>query len=488
VEPAGTALFLLGTSALLVLAATATRLSNRFGVPSLLFFLMLGWLARFQHAWILPAPNVALCFRLGTAALVLILFDGGLNTSVRAARSVLAPSLSLAVVGTLLTALLAAAAGLLLGLPKPIALLIGAVTSSTDAAAVFAALRSSQSRLRERVGLTLELESGLNDPMAVLLTLGTTEAFLGDGQFSWRVGWMLLEQLAIGSLVGYVAGQAGRRLLSHAHLPVAGLYPVLSVAVAFGAFGLATLLEGSGFLAVYLAAMRLGSGRLPYRASLLRVHDALAWIAQITMFLVLGLSVTSSRLPGQLGRGALLALALGLVARPIAVLISLAPFRYSWRERLFIAATGLRGAVPIVLILFPLLRGLPGAQGLFELVFVIVVCNSVLPGAAVGVLSRRLGLQRELPPPAPAGLEMVSHAEYDGEFVSYFISRASAVEGASVRDLPLPETCLVTLIVRGHDILAPRGDTRILSGDHVYVFTKTADRSLADLLFGYVER
>lgn len=486
-EPASTALILVATAALLLLAAGATRLSGRFGVPSLLFFLALGVLvgASPWEAGPLARPEAA--FRLGTMALVLILFDGGLSTPVRAVRSVALPASLLATVGVLLTALAVALVAMLLGLPPSLALLVGAIVSSTDAAAVFAALRASHTRLRERVGLTLELESGLNDPMAVFLTIATTEAVLSPEALGPGLLLSLLVQLGVGLAAGLVGGVLGRWLLAGASLPSSGLYPVMTVAIAFGVFGLATLSGGSGFLAVYVAAIYLTAGRLPYRASLARVHDALAWLAQILMFVVLGILVVPAELPAQLATGVALALVLALVARPLSVLACLASFRYPAREVAFIALTGLRGAVPIILATYPVIRGVPGSRSLLDLVFVMVVVNSLFPGAAVAWLAGALGMRRPSPPPPPAGLEMNSLADYDGDFVSYFVSRASAASKAKVRDLPLPEGSLVTLIVREHDILAPRGETVIEPGDHVYVFSKTADRSFVDLLFGSPE-
>ncbi len=474
-------------AAMLALAAGATRLSGRFGVPSLLFFLALGLAARAQPWVPFPVPDFDLAFHVGAMALALILFDGGLNTSLRAAKTVLWPSLMLATVGVAISAAIIAGAAHLLGMSWPIAVLLGGIVSSTDAAAVFSVLRASRANLRERVGLTLELESGLNDPMAALLTFTLAAALAGGHLGLGAAALSLVEQLGIGALVGALVGFGGRGLLLGAKLPAVGLYPALSVALAFGAFGLATVGRGSGFLAVYLAAALLGSGRLPFRSNLLRVHHALAWLAQITMFVLLGLTVHPARLPGALAVGAGLAAALALIARPAAVLLCLAPFRYRLSERLFVAAVGLRGAVPIVLALFPLLLGLEGAHRLFVVVFAMVAVSSLVPGALVGPLARMMHLDQKRPPPAPAGIEMVSLHEYDGDFVSYYVGEESAVARATIADLPLPDQCIVTLIVRGHDVVAPRGTTRIEPGDHVYVFARSTERALVDLIFGYAE-
>jgi len=284
-----------------------------------------------------------------------------------------------------------------------------------------------------------------------------------------------------------VLGWAGRALMRRVHLPVAGLYPVLTIGIAFAAFGLPSVLDGSGFLAVYLAAIVLGSGSLPYRAGVRRVHDAFAWLAQILMFLMLGLLVFPSRLIPMLPGGTIVAMVLALVARPAAVLLSLWPFDFTWRERFFIAWVGLRGAVPIILATYPVLRGVPDAEGIFHLVFFVVVVNSLLPGATVAWLARRFGVAQPLASTPPASIELISLRDYPSEFVWYAIQRASAVAGAQVRDLPLPTGCVLTLVLRSDEVVAPRGATRLEVGDHVCVFVTRVERPLVDLLFGHGE-
>jgi cell volume regulation protein A len=487
VEPLHTAILLVFAAVLLLLSALATRLSGRVGVPSLLFFLLLGTTVRLLPGHLLNPPGSRLSFEIGTVALVLILFDGGLNITAAAARSVAGPTLALAVPGTVISALLVALVGWLTGLAWSVALLVGAIVSSTDAAAVFAALRGGHTRLRERVSLVLELESALNDPMAVILTVAATDVCLGQVASPLGIVAGTVWQVLAGSLIGLTLGLLGRRLLARAALPATGLYPVLTVSIALGSYGLATLIDGSGFFAVAVAACTLGSGPLPYRPGLLRVHDALAWLSQIVMFVILGLTVTPAELVAQAGRGALLAVALAVFARPLAVFLCLAPFRFHWRERLFIALNGLRGAVPIVLATYPMIRGVPNAAALFDLVFVMVAFNSIIPGAVTGPLSRWLDLRESAPPAPPAGIEMISRNDYDGAFVSYYISRASAVAGAEIQEIPLPESSVMTLIVRGRHVIAPRGGTRLQAGDHAYLFVTGADRPLVDLLFGAEE-
>lgn len=483
-EPNATAVLLAGTGVLLALAVAVSPVSQRLGVPALLVGLLIGMAAGSEGLGGIPFDDHPLAFRLGSIALVLILFDGGLDTPLAVFRRVLVRSALLATVGVLATAALVAAVGLLVGLPAPLAVLVGAVVSSTDAAAVFSVLRGSRVRLRQSTGATLEVESGLNDPMAFLLTVAATEVVLGAQTVGPHLVGSAVVQLTVGVLGGAAVGMAGRGLLRVIRLPAAGLYPVVTVAIAFAAFGFTTLLGGSGFLAVYLAAMTIAWGPLPYRAGIRRVHDALAWLSQTLMFLMLGLLVFPSRLWPMAATGLGLGLALAFVARPLAVLVTMLPFGATWQERVFVAWVGLRGAVPIILAAYPVLRGVPHAEEVFHLVFFVVLVNGILPGATVGVLARRWGLVEPTPPAPPATIEIVSLREYAGEFVWYAVHRVSAVAGALVSDLPLPDDCVLTVVVRGERVLPARGETRLLDGDHVCVFVLPESRALLDLLFG----
>ena len=483
-EPFATAVVLSALGLLLLLAGLASPLPGRVGVPVLLLFLGVGMAAGSEGIGGIPFEDYGLAFRLGNVALALILFDGGLNTPLPVLRRVIGRASALASVSVLLTALLVAAVGVALGLSPGLAFLVGAVVSSTDAAAVFSVLRSSRVRLKDSTAATLEVESGLNDPMAMFLTVVATELLLPSGLAPSDALGIFVQQLVLGAAGGVGVGLLGRFLLQTVRLPAAGLYPVITVALAFLSFGVTTLVEGSGFLAVYLTGIVLASGQLPYRAGVRRVHDSLAWLAQILMFVLLGLLVFPSRLLPTVGMGLALALALAFVARPLAVLAVLAPFRPRWRESVFVSWVGLRGAVPIVLATYPVLRGIAFGEELFHLVFFVVVVNGLVPGATVGLAARWLGISRAAAPPPAASVEMVSLREFPGEFVWYFVHPVSAVAGACVRDLSLPESCLAVLIVRGESVIVPRGDTSLEPADQVCLFVTSDARSLADLLFG----
>ncbi len=486
-EPFATAVLLALVGTLLITAGAASTVSRLLGVPALLVFLALGMAAGSEGLGGIPFADYSLGFRIGVAALVLILFDGGLNTSPAVFRSVAWQGAALATVGVVLTAGIVAGLGLLLGLSLPLALLVGSVVSSTDAAAVFSILRTSQIRLQEKTGAVLEVESGLNDPMAVLLTFLTTEALVGRGYGILGTVGLLAQQFALGALGGALVGYGGRFLLQRVRLPVAGLYPVVTVGLAFIAFGMPTVVHGSGFLAVYIAAMILGAGPLPYRAGVRRFHDSLAWLAQTLMFLMLGLLVFPSRLWPLLPAGIALALGIAFVARPLATAITLYPFDFTSRQRRFICWVGLRGAVPIILAMYPALRGVPGGDAIFHLVFFVVVVNSLLPGATVTWVARRMGLARETASDSPASVELIALRDYAGEFVWYGMHPASAACGACVQDLPLPAGCVLTIVLRDDEVLAPRGLTQLRSGDHLCFFVTRESRHLLQLVFGRAE-
>ncbi|HEY9015062.1 MAG TPA: cation:proton antiporter, partial [Gemmatimonadales bacterium] len=265
------------------------------------------------------------------------------------------------------------------------------------------------------------------------------------------------------------------------------LYAVVTLALALFAFGAATLGHGSGFLAVYLAGLLLGNGPLPYRAGLLRVHDALAWLSQVGMFLILGLLVYPSHLISAAGVGLGIALLLAFVLRPLVVALCLLPFRYPPREILYIGWVGLRGAVPIVLATFPVLVGAPGAERLFDLVFFIVVASALVPGATVSWVTRKLGLQTREPPAPQPVLAIESRQPLQGELMSFYIDEALVVRGMPVDELPLPEGAAVTLIVRRNQLLPPRSGITLEPGDHVHLIAQPEDRPIIQLMFGRPE-
>ncbi|VCU53079.1 K(+)/H(+) antiporter NhaP [Thermus thermophilus] len=399
-SPADIVLF--GSSVLLLLSILLNRVSERFGIPPLLLFLVLGMLAGSDGPGGIYFDDTRLAQGLGVMALAFILFAGGLDTVWSQIRPVFWPGLVLATLGVILTAwLVGIFASLVLGFPPPLGFLLGAIVSSTDAAAVFSVLRARGVRLRERLKALLELESGTNDPMAVLLTVGLTAFHLGAGQPGDLV-WIGVKQLGLGLALGYLLGRATAWAWNRFGFQYRGLRLLLSFALVLFTYGFTAVLGGSGFAAVYLAGLVVGSVSLKHKDELLLFHDGVAWIMQTVMFLVLGLLVFPSQLPGVVLQGTLVALFLMFVARPLAVALCLLPFRWSWREVLLVGWVGLRGAVPIVLATYPLLAGVPGANTLFNLVFFVVLLSVALQGPTLGLLAHWLGLEEKRPDALPS--------------------------------------------------------------------------------------
>lgn len=488
-EPYATAILLTTFGALLIVSALFSRASQRFAVPVALIFLGIGMLAGSEGIGGIGFEDYGFAFRLGTVALVLILFDGGLNTSVAHLREVALPAGILATAGVLGTAALVATVAQLLGFDWPHALVLGAIVSSTDAAAVFSVLRASGIHLKRRVGSTLELESGINDPMAVILTIAMTDhLFSPEKPIGWELAVGVVREIVIGGALGAAVGYGGRQLLARVRLPAGGLYPAVTLGLACAAFGLPTLFHGSGFLAVYVAAVLLGDTKLPYHSGLLRVHDALAWLSQITMFLVLGLLAFPSRVLGTALVGLAIALFLAIVARPAVVALCLLPFRaYTRRDIAYVGWVGLRGAVPIILATYPVLANAPGARGVFDVVFIIVVVNALLPGMTVPWVTRRLDLESGEPPSPAAMLQIESVRPLKGELLSYYIDDTLAVTGVPLREVPFPAGASAVMVVRGGEMMAPKGRTVLQTGDHVYVFARPADLPFLQLMFGRAE-
>ncbi|HET9454127.1 MAG TPA: potassium/proton antiporter, partial [Gemmatimonadaceae bacterium] len=332
-EPLASALLFTTFAALVLASVVFSRLLERTPIPVGLIFLAIGMLAGSEGIFGIEFDDYRFAFRVGTAALVLILFDGGLNTPLDSLRRVWAPAGLLATVGVVGIGAITAVGARVLGLPWPQAMLLGAIVSSTDAAAVFSALRSSGISLRRRAGSTLEVESGLNDPMAVLLTITLTHVVVtGETPSAAHIAYTFARELLLGALFGYVIGIGARYLLRQLRLRSLGLYPVITLGVALLAFGITTAAHGSGFLAVYVAGVVIGNGNLPYRAGVLRTQDAMAWLSQIVMYLVFGLLVFPRQLPAVAVTGLLVSAVLVFVARPVMVAAILAPFGYSLRE------------------------------------------------------------------------------------------------------------------------------------------------------------
>lgn len=461
---------LLAGSVLVLLAIFASRLAGRLGVPALLVFLGLGMLAGSDGLGGIDFDDAEVAQAIGIGALALILFDGGLSTSWTQVRPIAARGAALATVGVAVTAgVVGVAAAAILDVPVEVGLLLGAIISSTDAAAVFAVLRSRQAGLRGGVQPTLELESGANDPMAALLTITMIEVITGDGGSLLGTSGLLVVQLLVGSLVGLAVGWLTRVFVNRLSLGTDGLYPVLTLAMALGGYAGAELIGGSGFIAVYLCGLYLGNHELLHRNSIIRFHDAVAWLSQIAMFLVLGLLVFPSRLPEVAGSALLVAVVLAFVARPLGTFACLLPFRVPWRQQAVISWVGLRGATPIILATFPLVEGIAEAQLIFDVVFFVVLTSVLVQGTTLEPVARLFGVTEPYAVRPPAPLEAGAPLPDGTALRQVHIPAGSYGDGRPLVGAGLPPRALIVLVERGGTYIVPTGATRLEAGDAVLI-------------------
>jgi cell volume regulation protein A len=465
---------------LLVLAGIMSSLvAMRFGAPLLLVFLVVGMLAGESGPLGLKFDDVSITYAVGSIALALILFDGGLRTRFVTFRSVLGPAITLATAGVLLTAAITAPiAAVLFDLRWIEGLLVGAVVASTDAAAVFFLMHARGLRVRPRVSATLEVESGSNDPFAVLLTMLLVE-FLAVGDRSWQhVVQVLAEQAILGTIIGVLGGRAMVLVLNRLNL-AQGLHAPFVATGAVVIFGLAAAVHASGFLAVYLAGLVLGNRPTRAHNTVVVFLDAVTWLAQIVMFVLLGLLVWPLRLIGSLWPALAVAAALMLVARPVAVFLCLAPFRFPWREKAFIAWVGLRGAVGIFLASIPLLVDLPKAYLYFDIAFVVVLVSLLVQGWTIAAAARRLHIALPRSDPLPRRVELDLPGQLAQEIVGYPISANSPY---LTRGL-LPSWARPTLVVRAEKILSPAEAEPVRQGDYVYLLAPPEKAQALDRFF-----
>lgn len=476
--------YLLVGALLVLLGIMSSKLSSRIGLPVLVLFVGVGMLAGSEGLGRIRFEDFRLAHGLATTALALILFDGGLRTSLGALRAVIGPAGALATLGVLVTAAITGvAASRFLGLPLLEGMLLGSIVASTDAAAVFAVLRSSGLNLPSRLTATLEVESGSNDPMAVFLTVGLLEVLLGREALGAGLAALFARQMLLGGVVGLVVGKATVWLANRLDLAATGLYPVITAAAALLAYGLAATIGGSGFLSVYLAGIAVGNGRIVFERGVLLFHDGIAWLAQIAMFVLLGMLSFPSRLVAVAGPALLVTAVLVFAARPAAVVAMLMPFGYDGRELIFVSWAGLKGAVPIVLATYPLILGLNRGGLIFDVVFFVVLVSAAVQGWTLPPLARSLGLQRPIPPPAPVSLEINALRSVDGDIVEYVVTPATHAAGRSVQELALPDGAVLAMVARGDRIIAPRGSTIVEPGDHVFLVVTRTARALADRVF-----
>ena len=467
-------------AALLVLAGILSSLvALRFGAPLLLVFLVVGMLAGESGPGGIKFDDVRATYLVGSVALALILFDGGLRTRFTTFRSVLVPSLVLATIGVLVTAALTAPiARLLLGFDWIESLLVGAMVASTDAAAVFLLIHAHGLRLRPRIGATLEIESGTNDPFAIFLTVALVEFLLAVNQ-PW---YAVLNELAVQAVGGLVTGLIGGRVivmaLNRLELPQ-GLHAPLVMTGVLVMFGVTQSLHASGFLAVYLAGLIIGNRPTRARNAVIAFLDAATWLAQIVMFVLLGLLVWPARLLHHAVPALVIAVALMFFARPVAVFLCLAPFRFSWREKAFISWVGLRGAVGIFLASIPLLVGMRDAFIFFDIGFVVVLVSLLVQGWTIAIAARRLHIALPRSDPAPRRIELDLPGQLEHELVGYAIGAKSPY----LRRRLVPPWAKLTLVVRDQHVLAAAEASGIREGDYAYFLAPPEKARALDRFF-----
>ena len=475
-------LTLLVVGAILAASALAALAAARTGVPVLVAFLVLGMLLGSDGPGGIDFDDAELAREVGIVGLALILFEGGLQTSWRRLRAVAAPAAMLSTVGVVVTALLVGvAAHALFDLSWLEAILLGAVVASTDAAAVFATLRFTH--IRRRLARTLEAESGGNDPMAIALTLGLIAWIESPDTYGIEdLALVVVQQLGLGLLVGVALGAAATWIFARLPRAIGPFAPVASLSAVGLSFGVADVIGGSGFLAVYLVGLAIGSTPSRYRRQLVGFHEGLAFIAQVGLFIVLGLLVFPHELTAVALSGLALAFLLVFVVRPVAVWVSTAMFEFTVRERALLGWAGLRGAVPIVLATFVLSSGeVANADTIFNAVFFVVVVSVILQGTTLERVARRLDVVVASPQSHQAPLEVGERSELD--VLDFLVAPDHAIVGSAVREVGLPRTAIIAVVVRGDDSIPPRGSTVLEAGDRLYVLAPHSDRPAVEDVF-----
>jgi len=462
---------------LMLVGVLSTKFSTRFGMPALVLFIAAGMiLSHFIYF-----NNVSLTQLAGIFALIVILFEGGMQTSMKDIRPVIGPALSLSTVGVLLTTVIVGMfAKLILDVPWAESLLFGAIVGSTDAAAVFSVLGGKN--IDKRLTSTLEAESGSNDPMAVFLTVSLITWIQQPETAIWALILSFIWEMGIGLVLGLVLGKLAVAIINRINLESSGLYPVMAIGFAVLTYGLAAQMHSSGLLAVYVLGLTMGNSELMYHRTIMNFNHGFAWMMQIAMFILLGLLVFPQELADIAWQGILLSVILMIIARPAGVYISLLFAKFSFREKALISWAGLRGAVPIVLATYPLLAGLAEGRLFFNVVFFVVLTSAVIQGTTISPLASRLKLVGK-ETPAMSLMELVALGKTNSEFNHIRIEEHMPIAGMLISTLELPADILFTAIIRSNQIVAPHGSTVIEPGDIVYVLSPKSKREEIRALF-----
>ena len=470
---------LLWAAVLMFVSVVSSKISDKFAVPVLLLFLAVGMLAGSEGIGKIYFDNAQLSKHIGILALIFIIFSGGLDTDWKDTKSIVVPGILLSTFGVLVTAIITGLfAVYILKFSLLEGILLGSIVSSTDAAAVFAILRSKRISLKKPLKPLLEFESGSNDPMAIFLTMGFLSLLTvkGSGIVSLIPKFVL--DMGMGALVGYVMAKAIVFFIKRLKLDYEGLYPVITISLILFTYVIAVFLKGNGILAVYLAGLGLGQAEFPNKKSIMKFHDGLAWISQIAMFVTLGLLVFPSHLVPLIGAGLLITLVLMLIARPVSVFLCLLPFNFAGPKKIMLSWVGLRGSVPIILATFPLAAGIAQAETIFNIVFFIVIASVFIQGTSIPLVSRLLKLDVPLPDRKAYPIEFEKVEGIDAELNDLIVPYNSGAIGKTIRELNVPEKCLIMLISRNDKFVIPAGATVIQEGDVLLVLANAEDYSV----------
>jgi potassium/hydrogen antiporter len=467
---------LLAISILLIISIVASKISNKITLPLLVIFLIIGMLSGSEGIGKIYFDNTKVAQSLGVIALSLILFSGGLDTEYKTIKKILNKGIALSTLGVILTTIIVAiAAYKILNLSFKECLLLGSIVSSTDAAAVFSVLRSKKISLRGNLKPLLEFESGSNDPMAVLLTITAIQLLQKPETTFWAILFMLIKNIAIGFICGYIFGKVLAKILNNLKLEYEGLYSVFCLASVIFTYCISTAIQGNGFLSVYVLGISLASKNFFYKKSLVAFHDSLAWLMQIAMFLTLGLLVFPSKLVHMFWPAIILASILLFIARPIAVFICLAFSKMRFNEKLMISWVGLRGAAPIVLATFPLIAGIEKADIFFNIVFFAVLISVLIQGTSIPYVAKILKVDAPFRRKARYPIELEKNENLDAELLEFIVPFKGKVIGKAISELEFPSDSLAMLVCRDNRYIIVKGNTLLQESDVLLFLAKKAD-------------
>lgn len=468
--------FLLTASILLLISIIAGKTSYKFGVPTLILFVAIGILAGSEGIGGIYFDDPKIARFIGIIALNFILFSGGLDTNWTSIKPILWQGISLSSLGVLLTALsLGVFVHLITDFTLLEGLLLGAIVSSTDAAAVFSILRSKNLALKTQIRPTLELESGSNDPMAYALTIAFLGLITNPEMGLLQVLPIFLAQMFIGALAGFLFGKLSELIINKIKLDFEALYPILVMALMFLTYSATTFLKGNGFLAVYLCAVFIGNKELIHKKTILKMFDGFAWLMQIVLFLTLGLLVNPSQIVPLAGLGLLISVFLMFIARPLSVMISLLPFKMKFRRRAYISWIGLRGAVPIVFATYPLLANIDKANLIFNIVFFVSLSSVLIQGTTLSIVAKWLhvALPVKIKPKSPVDIFLSDHAK--SRMLEVTIPENSFVVGKKIIDINFPKNSIIAMINRGSEFITPSGSTKLKANDVLIVLSDSEE-------------